>query len=46
MEIEEEGSLETTKREKIKAEGELVEVVKTESKKKLVKIKGPNFEVQ
>ena len=34
MEIEEEGSSDTSKRKKVEAERELVEIVKTESKKK------------
>ena len=46
MKTEGEESSEIAKRQNIRAEGELVEVVKTESKKKLVKIKGPTFEVQ
>ena len=37
---------EIDKRQKIDAKGALVKVVKTESKKKQVKIKGPTFEVQ
>ena len=46
MEIKEEGSSEVAKRQKIEAEGESVEVVKIESNKKQLKIKGPAFEVQ
>ena len=46
METEEEGSSETTKQQNIEVEGELVEVVRTETKKKQVKIKGPAFEMQ
>ena len=34
METEQEGSLETTKKQKTETKGELVEVVKTEGKKK------------
>ena len=47
MEIEEEEtSSETNKRQKVEAEGELVEFFKPETQKKKVKIKGPVFEVQ
>ena len=43
---EEEASSKTNKRQKVEARGELVEVVKTETQKKKVKIKGPVFEMQ
>ena len=46
MKIEGEEISEIAKRQKIEVEGELVEVVKTESKKKQGKVKGPSFEVQ
>ena len=47
MEIEEEEeSSKTNKRQKVEAEGELVEVIKTETQKKQVKVKGPVFEIQ
>ena len=47
MEIEEEeASSKKNKTQKVETEGELVEVVKTETQKKKVKIKGPVFEMQ
>ena len=46
MKIEGEEISEIAKRQKIEAKGELVELVKTETKKKEVNIKGPTFEVQ
>ena len=46
MQTQEEESSKIAKRQKIEAKGVLVEVVKIESKKKQVKIKGPTFEVK
>ena len=46
METQEEESSETVKRHNIEAEGELVEVVKHESNKARVKVKGHAFEFQ
>ena len=46
METEEEQRLETTKRQNIDVEGQLVEVTEPEVKKKQGKVKGPTFQVQ
>ena len=46
MDIYQEGSLETSKRKKIETEGDSLELINIEGKKKKMKVKGPTFEVK
>ena len=46
MEIDQEGSLETSKRNETETGEELLEVINTEGKEKKMRVKGPAFEVK
>ena len=46
METEQEDNSQTSKKQKTKDEGELVEVTNSEGNKKQMKLKGPTFEIK
>ena len=46
METKEEDNSQTSKKQKIDAEGDLLKVTNTESKKRQMKVKGPTFEIK
>ena len=46
MDVDEEDTARTPKKQNIKKPGKHVQVAKTKERKKLVKVKGPKFEIQ